>query len=281
MKKFKYKKASSLEEASALLKSENNSKVIAGGTDILVQIKDRVKLPEVLVDLSYIESLKTIKEEGEYIEIGSLATHSRIATEAVVLNHAKVLAMASLSIGSPQIRNRGTIGGNIMNASPAGDMIPALFVLDAELVYFTGTEFKAIPIINFFEGPGRTKLQSTDILTSVKFKKHSGWHGYFHKIASRNALAISKLSFAGMMKVKENVITNARFAYGAVGPKVIKGNILEKEVIGKNKKELDLKAIEEAVKKEITPISDLRSTAEYRKEITAIITRRIFESSKP
>ncbi|MCK4665805.1 xanthine dehydrogenase family protein subunit M [Candidatus Dependentiae bacterium] len=278
MKKFKYIRPNNLKDACSILKRENDIKILAGGTDLLVQIKDRMKTPENLLDITYLSELRVIRNNSNYLEIGALSTHQDIIDSDLVSNNAGILQQACIQIGSPQIRNRGTIGGNIINASPAADTLPPLFTLESELILISESGERTVKIKDFFQGPGRSIIEPNEILKSIRFKKHSNWLGHFKKLASRKALAISKLSVAGLFLVNNGTIDQARIAFGAVGPTILIGKDTVALILNKKISSISEKEISDAVIKDISPISDLRSTQEYRKAITTILVQRILQN---
>ncbi len=278
MKNFNYIRPDNLKDACSILKSKNNIKILAGGTDLIVQIKDRMKTPENLLDISYLSELRVIKDNADYLEIGALSTHQDVIDSDLLSNNAGILKQACIQIGSPQIRNRATIGGKIINASPAADTLPPLYTLESELILISATGERTVKIKDFFQGPGRSVIEPYEILKSVRFKKYPNWLGYFQKLGSRKALAISKLSVAGLFLVNNGTIDQARIAFGAVGRTILIGKNTMDLIINKKINLLSEKEISNAVNKDISPISDLRSTKEYRKEITAILVQRIIKN---
>jgi xanthine dehydrogenase FAD-binding subunit len=247
---------------------------IAGGTDILVKLHDHFDKPwpKMLV-LDGIAQLRKITAVSKMISIGPLATFTDIENSTLLKKCAPQLTMASSLAGSVQIRNRATIGGNIANGSPAGDTIPPLYVLNAKIELSSSNGKRMVPIEKFFAGPGLTVMRKNELITAIKFPKviHIG---FFLRLATRRALAISKISVAANVTLKKNKIESIKIALGAVAPTVIRANRTEEFLSGK---ELTVEIIEKAaviVKEEARPIDDIRSQAIYRKEMVGVLLSR-------
>ncbi len=256
-----------------------NAKMLAGGTDLLVRLKDEINQPDI-IDISHIEEMKGISASNDKIKIGALVTFSEIIESELVAENAAVIVQAAEMIGSPQIRNRGTIGGNIANASPAGDSIPPLFVLEAEIEIAGMNYSRTIPIKDFFKAPGKSILTDGEIITAVIIPKMKKWEGAFVRLGQRKALAISKVSLALLLKIKDDKIEEARIALGAVAPTVIRAEKTERCLVGKKFDNDTLLEAKKIICEEVSPISDIRSIAEYRKEMCGVLLEEAFEQLK-
>ena len=260
------------------IKSENpTAKIIAGGTDLLVQLNGKFDCP-FLIDISQLEQLKGISRKSNFIKIGALTTHTEIEKNKILKKYANVLTQAAFVIGSPQIRNRGTIGGNIANASPAGDTLPPLYILNAEIELTSESKTRKIPINEFFTGPGKSVLANNEIITAINIPIEENLEkGFFLRLGQREALAISKVSIALTTNSKTNEF---RIALGSVAPTVVRAPETEK-LLSENS--LTEKIINDAVKticKEVSPISDIRSEAEYRKEMCGVLLKKCLISQQ-
>ncbi len=253
----------SLDDCLNLISRQPEAKLLAGGTDLLVRLKDGLALPPI-INLSYIDELKGISVSDDNIRVGALTTFSEIIENDAVEKYANVLKQAAEIIGSPQIRNRATIGGNIANASPAGDSIPPLFVLDA-MIEINGE--RTVPINEFFNGPGKTVLRTGEIISSVVIPKTENMRGAFTRLGQRKSLAISKVSLAALLNIEDGKILEARIALGAVAPTVVRASQTEKFLIGKILNNETILQAQKIICEEVNPISDIRSVAEYRKEM--------------
>lgn len=256
-----------------------NYNIIAGGTDILVKFKSSIlSEPKVFINIKKINELQKIKEDENGVEIGSTLTMNEIIENNIINDRYPILIQAIKMIGSPQIRNMGTIGGNIANASPASDSVPALLVLDARVKLIKKSSERIIPLKDFSIGPGKTKLEKGEIIESIIIPRlNSQSRGYFIKVGTRKSLAISKVSLAMIGVSDQNKVSDVKIALGAVAPTVIRAfkteSFLEKKVV-------DEKIIEQAgniLMDESCPIDDFRSTAIYRKKIIKNLLKKAIE----
>jgi xanthine dehydrogenase FAD-binding subunit len=247
---------------------------IAGGTDMLVKLHDRLDKPwPKLLVLDQIKTLHKITISRNNITIGPLATFSGIEQSSILRKHAPQLVEAASLAGSAQIRNRATVGGNLANGSPAGDTIPPLYVLGAILELSSTKTKRLVAIEDFFIGPGKTVLKPAELITAIKIPRLSN-HGFFLRLATRKALAISKVSVAASLIIKRGIISEVRIALGAVAPTVIRAYETEEYLKGKK---LNVDMIEQAgmiIRDEARPIDDIRSIAIYRKEMVAVLLKR-------
>ena len=276
---FDYCKPKSLPEVLEILAREGpRARILAGGTDLLVNIQEKLESPELLVDIGELVELKRIEESEGYITIGALATHDKIANSVLLIDHAGHLVAACEDIGSMQIRTRGTIGGNLMTASPAGDTIPPLFTLGA-MVYLESIQGRReVPIDDFFLGVKKTIARPDELVWGVNIRRmEEDSFAFWKKLGQRKALAISKVSIAGCIELSGAKVRRARIALGAVSPVVIRATQAEGVLEGR---ELSGTSIDEAAKVIVTEssaINDIRSTAEYRNEMTGVLLRRGLE----
>ncbi len=267
-------------ECLSLMEQFPKAKILAGGTDLLVRLKDEINQHDI-IDISHLKELKGINIADDKIKIGALTTFSEIIENEIIAENAGVLVQAAEIVGSPQIRNRGTVGGNIANASPAGDSIPPLLILEAEIEISGKSGARTVPMRNFFKGPGKTILKKCEIISSVIIPKNKDYRGAFVRLGQRKSLAISKVSLAALFKMKDEKIEEARIALGAVAPTVIRASKTEKFLIGKKLNDETISEAKKIICDEVSPISDIRSIAEYRKEMCGelleqAITRQLF-----
>ena len=274
--KFKYLQPKSLEETLGLLdKYGEQAKLLAGGTDLIVKMKDGVVKPKYVIDLSRLEELKFISKENGVIKIGALTTLREIETSPIIRENVHVLSDAIEKMASWQIRNLGTIGGNLCNASPAADTAPPLLVLEAELKLTSSEGERTVPIDQFFTGPGETILKNNELLTEIQIPIMSNHAGTaFLKLGRRFAHTLSIVSVATLVVVEDDVFKDVRIALGSVAPTPVRAKKTEDRFRG-------LSATKDAVEKscvwvveDISPISDVRASAEYRKEMSIVLTKR-------
>jgi xanthine dehydrogenase FAD-binding subunit len=280
MTEFKVFKPKDVAEACALLR-QGNYKPLAGGSDLVVKL--RSGLYEKLEGLVYVGNLpfKEIKIVDNHLRIGSGCTMAEIIENPLVVEHFPVLAQAALTVGSVQIRQVATMGGNVGNASPAGDSIAALYALDAQLQITNGETHRLLPIDEFFLGPGRGAIEQGELIEAFLLPLHHT-AGAFKKLGERTALAISKINLALSFWQEQDQSWQYRIALGSVAPKVIRVPEAEK-LLAQAPKPLTNEVIQQATalaKAAAKPISDIRSTAAYRKEMAGVLLRKALEETK-
>lgn len=273
----KYYIPASLDEALDLLTTApEESRIVAGATDLILELKRGLHQDITsLIDISRIDGLDSIFRDTEgNIHIGPLVTHNQIASAPEIRKNALCLAEASFQVGSPQIRNRGTVAGNIITASPANDTIPALIALGAEVVLVTKTAQRVVKIEYMFKGVRKTVLDKNEILKEIIIPATSEqYQTAFYKFALRNAQAISLVNAAVALKMENDRVVDAVIALGAVAPTVIRLPGLESAIIGKSWSELEELDFSIAAS-EIRPITDFRSSDRFRSEMSGVILKR-------
>lgn len=275
-----YHEAKSIEEAIDHQKKSGGI-FLAGGTDVLPRFRKGNFSTPALIDISSLGNLKFVRSNAGFVEIGAGTTHSMISSSELLSRYAPALVEAVRTIGCPQTRTRGTLGGNLVNASPAADTVPPLLVLDAILILQSVAGIKEVPLRDFFTGPGRTILNPAEIIVSVRFPVPEGkWGSQFVKLGKRKGMAISVASAAVFVHLDEdNAIDSFRIAYGSLAPTPVRGYSVEKCFI---KSHADRKQIQQAAQKcieDINPISDIRATGDYRIQAAKVLTERIIQNS--
>lgn len=268
---LKYHKPRTLNEALKLMRELEDVKPIAGGTDLIVDLKiERIKLKN-LVDISEIRELKKIEISDEEIIIGASTTLQELIENEKLKSEIPVLIEAIENMGSWQIRNMATIGGNICNASPAADTAPPLMILNSKLKVKSFDNERIIDIERFFHGPRKTDLKNDEILTEIIIPRNTLEMGMkFLKLGRRRAHTLSIVAVATAIKLKDNVIEDVKIALNSIAPTPIRAYKTEKTLINS-----DLSEINEKIKilnDEIKPISDIRASAEYRREMAIKLT---------
>jgi len=278
MNTFQFFKPKNLNEAILLLSDlqDKNVMILSGGTDFIPKWKDGIIKPDFVVEIFGIDDLKEVNIGEQEIFIGSAVTFSEMLESETLKKNVPVLIEAVSKIGSPQIRSRATIGGNVANASPAGDSIPPLYVLDAKVSIASNSSERIISIEDFFIGPGKSVLNKAEIIKGFFVRKMTEKEkGRFLKIGQRYAMAISKVSVTALWELDSDKIKKIKIAYGAVSPTVIRAYKTEEFLSGK---EISGDVIKEAMKivsEEVFPITDIRSTKEYRREVAGILLKRV------
>ncbi|MBC8393237.1 MAG: xanthine dehydrogenase family protein subunit M [Deltaproteobacteria bacterium] len=260
-----------IEEALEILsKYEKEIKVIAGGTDLLIQYYDRLYEVGSWLDLKNIKELKEIEIHQDQMEIGAMVTHTQLEKSAEIKKYFPILSQAAADIGSPQIRNRGTIGGNIINASPAADLLAPLMAYDAQFKLLSVQGEKIVPAEEFFIGPKKTILEPAQLLTRIILPLPSErTYGSWIKIGKRKALIIATITLALLVEMAEDnkTVKDVKTCLGSVAPTPIEIKEIRKKMVGKNFDQLDFDQLGQIVEDKISPIDDIRGTREYRKDV--------------
>lgn len=256
------------------------ARVYAGGTDLLVALRAGEIAPADLICLERLPELQGVREEGEGLWIGAATTHAALLRNDLILKHLPLLAQALRTLGSPPIRNMGTIGGNICTASPAGDTLPPLYVLEAEVELQDGATTRRLPVRDFITGPGQTRLAAGEIMTGIRIKKPVAANCQrFEKIGQRRALACCLASLAALLRVSpDGVIETARLAWGSVGPTVVTSAAVEAALTGKILSRETLLHAAVFARQAVSPIDDLRASAAYRREVAGNLLLRLLSS---
>ena len=250
------------------LMEEDNYRLLAGGTDLFVKIEKDMVAPDRIIDITKALSDTSLRNEEEQVEIPATATHGELANSSIIRDEFPILANSAEAVGAVQLRNMATIGGNICNASPSADTLIALYALNARLKLKKAEGTRTVAIEDFITGPGSIELESGEFLESVIIPKISdGYEHYFKKIGRRNALDISVCSMGFLIKTDSDEIEDVRIAYGAVAPRIIRPTPVEEFLQGKPVSREVLPQAKELLEEEISPISDIRGSAEYRKEV--------------
>jgi carbon-monoxide dehydrogenase medium subunit len=277
MKAFEYKRPTSLEEASHLVRESNGqSSILAGGTDLLVQIKQERIRPQVVVSLRDIDGLDSIRTGTDGVTIGAMTPLRAVETAEEILEHWRPVAEAASWIGSVQVRNRATLGGNLCNAAPSADMAPILMAYGASAVLSDGQMDRSVPLEDFFTGPGETALEIGELMKAVQIPHPpSRCFGIYHK-AYRSSMDIAVVG-AGVRAVFEpdsQVCQDLRLVLGAVAPTPIRARESERMVVGSQIENGLINRASQKASEEARPIDDVRSTATYRRNMVRVLTRK-------
>lgn len=261
--KIAFYSPANLSEALAMYHQIPEATLLAGGTDLLVQLKEPNHRVKALINIAALPELQVIERLGNTIRLGAGVTFSRFLREGAEIFPPLTEAVEQLA--APSIRNRATFGGNIVNASPAADSLPPLYAVDAVVVLQSLDGLRRLRLADFIIGPKRTALKAGELLTQIEWEVPPKYIYYYRKIGTRRALALSKVSFCGLYLPEDRTI---RLAYGAVGPTVIRAHAAE-SLFQQGSTESLLQAVTALVQ----PISDQRSTADYRRFLCYQLTR--------
>ena len=277
--KFEYHAPVTLAGAMELLNDLDKAKPIIGGTDLMVSMREAVCNPDHIVDLNRIPELNYIKEEEGYIKIGATTTHTQVASNPITSSIPALLDAVS-RIGSPQIRNRGTITGNIVNASPAADTACPLIVHDAELVVQSVDGTNMLPIEELFAGPKINCLEPNELVTEIRIPiPPEDSCSAYKRIGRRQAFTLSVVSAAAYLQVEDDICVDAGIAFGSVAMTPLRVPEAENMLKGKELTAENIMEASEAVKEHVKPITDVRGTAEYRQDMCPVLMRRALQTA--
>lgn len=275
-----YVRPSSLDEAAEILRAGNVT-VLAGGTDLMPQTNaGRLPFQPVLMNVRRVPELRGIAEAGGVVRIGALVTITELLESALVRERLGLLWQSCDHFASDQIRNAATLGGNVCNASPAGDTLVPLLALEASAVLASKPdgklEIRRVPLGQFFTGPGRTVRQPAELLAAVELPlPPKGFAGEFYKHGTRPGLDISAISIAFGAVIERKLLTRVRIAFGAVAPTPIRAPRTEAVLEGRAPDAATLEAAAQAALAEIHPISDVRASDWYRRELVRNMLKRV------
>ena len=275
----KYFQPVSLEETLDILAQYGSqARIIAGGTDLLLELEAGVRPGvEVLVDVTHIPKLDEINLDAEnMIHLGPMVTHNQVAASKLLRDHALPLVEACWQVGAPQIRNRGTVAGNLITASPANDTISPLIAMDAGVTLRSKEGERTLPLQQFFTGVRKTVLSPDEMLVDICFHaiKPKKQRGTFYKSGLRRAQAISVVNLTAILDFDKDKITNASIALGSVAPTIIRAEKAEKYIMGKELDDDTIDAAAVLVSKAASPIDDIRGSADYRRYVIKVAARR-------
>jgi carbon-monoxide dehydrogenase medium subunit len=265
-----YYAPATLNEALALLdKNAGAARIIAGGTDLLIELERKVRRVQTLIDITRIAGLDEIKlSQDSMIHLGPLVTHNQVAASLLLVERAFPLAQACWEVGGPQIRNRGTLAGNIVTASPANDTITPLMALDAQVTLASAQSQRVLPLSQFFKGVRKTELQLNEVVTDIAFRAlQPTERGCFLKLGLRRAQAISVANLCLILSFEGDIVQKARIALGSVAPTIVRAREAEDFLVKKNLDETVIAKTAELVTQAVKAIDDLRGSAQYRKDV--------------
>jgi len=280
--KFNYLAPATLDEALSLLaRYKGKARVIAGGTDLVPKLKRReIGAPEHVIDLKSVPGLDNIEYDAAGLSLGALVTIGAVETAAIIGEKFGVLAQAARSMASPQVRNRGTIAGNICNAVPSADSAPPLLTLGAKLKLISQKGERIVGIEDFFTGPNQTTLSNDEILEEIHIPHPPpNSQGIYLKLTPRRAMDLAIVGVAAVVTAQDGVCKDIRIALGAVAPAPIRAK--KAEAVLKRQK-FDDNLIEKAARTaagEARPIDDHRASAEYRRDMVEVLVKRAIKQA--
>lgn len=272
-----YYSVSTVSEALELLSEYGErARLIAGGTDLIIEL-ERGQRPDVdvLIDVSRIPGLDAITQQDESIHLGPLVTHNHVVGSDLIVQNGLPLAQACWEVGAPQIRNRGTVAGNLITASPANDTITPLIALGADVVLSSKDGVRTVALNDFYTGLRQTVIRPDEMLTGISFPAlRANQRGMFIKLGLRRAQAISVVNVAVVLTLDDKTVTNAMITLGSVAPTIIRAPSAEKALVGQSLTPNMIAKSARLAAETPTPIDDVRSTAAYRSEMVKVLVAR-------
>jgi aerobic carbon-monoxide dehydrogenase medium subunit len=272
--KFDYVKPTSVAEAvSALQQGGDDAKIIAGGQSLLPVLRLRLAAPTLLIDLGGIDELRGIREDGDRIVIGAMTPYHDIIRDESVQQHVRLLAQATETVADNQVRHRGTLGGSLAHADPAGDLGAVALALDAELVVAGASGTRTVAAAEFFVDYFTTALGEHEILTEIRFPRYTGWGSHYEKF-NRTAQAWSMVAIAAAVRVEGDTIAEARVGLTNMGTTPIRAVGVEQALVGQPATDDAVRAAADRVTEGTAAPSDADAAADYREHLAKVLTGR-------
>jgi carbon-monoxide dehydrogenase medium subunit len=271
---FDYLAPGSLEEAlSALSEHGDDAKLIAGGQSLLPVLRLRLNAPEVVIDLGHIDALRGVREDGDAIVIGAMTTHAEVARDPLVAEHAALVARAVGHVADPQVRHRGTFGGALAHADPAGDLGGPALALGAEFVVSGPGGSRTVAADDFFEDLFTTAIGDDEILTEVRIPKHTGWGAHYEKFV-RVSHQWAIVAVGATVRMDGDTIAEARIGLTNMGATPLRARSVEDALAGQPATEDAVRRAAESAADGTNPPADLNGDADYRRHLATVLTRR-------
>lgn len=272
--KFDYAKPKTVEEAiTALADGGEDAKILAGGQSFIPVLRLRLAAPSVVVDVSGIEELQSVTEDGDRIKIGAMVTHADVLTNALIKEHLPLVQQTTETVADRQVRNRGTLGGAMAHADPAGDLGAVAVALDATFEIAGKDGRRTVEAKDFFEDYLTTAIGEGEVLTSVSFPKMTGYTSWYEKF-NRMAQAWATVGVAAAVKVEDGKITDVRVGLTNMGSTPIRATGVESSLNGGAADEQSIAAAAEHAAEGTSPTDDLSAKADYREHLARVLTKR-------
>lgn len=261
------------EVVTALREAGEDAKIIAGGQSLMPVLRLRMAAPSVLVDLGRVAELRGVRDEGDELVIGATTTHHEVLHDPLIAEHAKLLAEATATVADPQIRHRGTFGGALVHADPAGDLSAPAVALDASFTVAGPDGLRTLSADDFFEDYFTTAVGPGEVLTSVRIPKHTGWKARYEKF-HRAAQQWSIVGVAAALDVSDGTISRAKVALTNMAAVPVRARGVEEALVGKPATAETVRAAAEHAADGTEPMTDGNADAEYRSHLARVLTRR-------
>jgi CO/xanthine dehydrogenase FAD-binding subunit len=280
---YELRSPAGLAEALAWMAQEPGAwQPFAGGTDLMVLLEAGKLARRRFLNIWKLLELRGVVVTNENVTLGALTTYSEIQRHATLATEFPLLCRAAAETGSVATQNRGTLGGNVANASPAADSPPALLVYDAEIELVSASGSRWIPYSGFHTGYKKMMLRPDELIAHIRLQRTKrGWAQYYRKVGTRKAQAISKICFAAAVQLDGGAVRDLRLAFGSVAPTVVRAAAAESALRKQRLTSATIAAAREALARDIAPIDDIRSTARYRLRVAQNILEEFLRSLKP
>ncbi|OZM70107.1 carbon monoxide dehydrogenase [Amycolatopsis antarctica] len=271
---FDYTAPSTVDEAiRALADAGEDAKIIAGGQSLLPVLRMRLAAPTSLIDLGKIAELRGVREDGEHLVIGAMTTHHEVQRDPLIAEHAALLARATDTVADPQVRHRGTLGGAVAHADPAGDLLAPVLALDGELVVAGADGRRTVAAAEFFQDLFTTAMRPEEILVEIRVPKHTGWRAHYEKF-NRVAQAWSMIAVAVTVRTEGESIAEARVCLTNMGSTPLRCTAVEQALVGQRASAEQIRAAAEHAAEGTSPPVDGNADADYRRHLARVLTGR-------
>ncbi|GAB3384996.1 FAD binding domain-containing protein [Amycolatopsis echigonensis] len=271
---FDYVAPSTVDEAvQALAAAGEDAKVLAGGQSLLPVLRMRLAAPTTLIDLGKIAELRGVREDGDALVVGAMTTHYEVQRDSLIAEHAALVKEATDTVADPQVRHRGTFGGAIAHADPAGDLLAPVLALDGELVLAGPDGRRTVSAAEFFQDYFTTALAPDELLVEVRLPKHTGWRAHYEKF-NRVAQAWSMCAVAATVRTEGGVIEEARVALTNMGATPVRATAVEQALLGAQANAETIRAAAAHAAEGTNPVADGNSDVEYRQHLARVLTGR-------
>ncbi len=261
------------EAVRALSEAGEDAKLIAGGQSLLPVLRLRMAAPTTLVDLGRISEMRGVRDDGDAIVIGAMTTHHEVVNDPLIADHAELLAKATATVADPQVRHRGTFGGSLAHADPAGDLLAPALALGAELVVRGMDGSRTVAATEFFSDFFTTSMRPDEILVEVRVPKHTGWRAHYEKF-NRVAQAWSIVAVAATVRTEGGNIAEARVGLTNMASVPVRARAVEEALVGQPATTEAIRAAAERAAEGTSPTTDSNADAEYRQHLARVLTGR-------
>ncbi|MGH3366671.1 MAG: FAD binding domain-containing protein [Nocardioidaceae bacterium] len=270
---FDYQAPSSVDDALRLLGESDDAKVLAGGQSLIPLMRLRLAAPEVIVDIGGIQELRGVRDDGDAIVVGAMTPHADVITNPLIAEHARLITEAAKTVADPQVRHRGTFGGSLAHADPAGDMPATALALGAEFVIAGPGGRRTVAVEEFFQDLFTTAVGEDELLVEVRIPKHTGWGAHYEKF-TRVAQQWSIVGVAAAVRVQDGSIAEARVALTNMGSTPVRARAVEQALAGQPATADAVRAAAAAAAEGTSPPSDTNGDADYRRHLASVLTGR-------